>query len=151
MKVELRPMREADLARVVVIEGRSFAAPWSESTFRGLMRRPSASLIAAERGGRLVGYYAMWFAAHEAELGDLVVHPSYRRKGIGGKLLAHALQEAGRRSAKTVFLEVRQSNEAAKALYEAAGFSVLSVRRGYYSMPKEDAIVMHMKLGEEAR
>jgi ribosomal-protein-alanine N-acetyltransferase len=80
-----------------------------------------------------------------------VVHPTYRRKGIGGKLLAYALEEARRRAAKTVFLEVRESNGAAKALYEAAGFSVLAIRKGYYAMPKEDAIVMRLELVEEAR
>lgn len=151
MKLELRPLRESDLPQVIQIEGRSFAAPWSESTFRGLMRRPSACLMAAERAGKLVGFFAMWFAADEAELGDLVVHPVYRREGIGGKLLAFALQEARRRAAKTVFLEVRESNHAAKALYEAAGFSVLAIRKGYYSMPNEDAIVMRLELVEGAR
>ena len=151
MKLELRPLRESDLPRVVQIEGRSFAAPWSESTFRGLMRRPTACLMAAELSGRVVGFFAMWFAADEVELGDLVVHPAHRRKGIGGKLLAYALEESRRRAAKTVLLEVRESNRAAKALYEAAGFSVLAVRKGYYAMPKEDAIVMRLELVEEAR
>ncbi len=141
-------MRESDLPRIVQIEGRSFAAPWSESTFRGLMRRPSACLIAAERAGKVVGFFAMWFASDEAELGDLVVHPSYRRKGIGGKLLTYALREARQRAARTVVLEVRASNDAAKALYEAAGFSILTVRKGYYSTPKEDAIVMRLELVE---
>ncbi|MEE9207315.1 MAG: ribosomal protein S18-alanine N-acetyltransferase [Gemmatimonadota bacterium] len=148
MNLELRPMRESDLPRIVQIEGRSFAAPWSESTFRGLMRRPSACLIAAERAGKVVGFFAMWFASDEAELGDLVVHPSYRRKGIGGKLLTYALREARQRAARTVVLEVRASNDAAKALYEAAGFSILTVRKGYYSTPKEDAIVMRLELVE---
>ncbi len=141
-------MRESDLPRIVQIEGRSFAAPWSESTFRGLMRRPSACLIAAERAGKVVGFFAMWFASDEAELGDLVVHPSYRHKGIGGKLLTYALREARQRAARTVVLEVRASNDAAKALYEAAGFSILTVRKGYYSTPKEDAIVMRLELVE---
>jgi ribosomal-protein-alanine N-acetyltransferase len=107
--------------------------------------------MAAELSGKVVGFFAMWFTADEAELGDLVVHPTYRRKGIGGKLLAYALEEARRRAAKTVFLEVRESNGAAKALYEAAGFSVLAIRKGYYAMPKEDAIVMRLELVEEAR
>ena len=151
MNLEFRPMRESDLPRVTQIEERSFGAPWSESTFRGLMRRPSACLIVAEGVDEVVGFFAMWFAAGKAELGDLVVHPTYRRKGVGGKLLARALGEARQRAAKTVFLEVRESNTAARALYEAVGFSVLTIRKGYYSMPEEDAVVMRLELVENVR
>jgi ribosomal-protein-alanine N-acetyltransferase len=138
----LRPMREADLRQVLHIERRSFTIPWSEATFRGLLRRQSAALIVAERAGKVVGYAVLWFAADEAELGDMAVLPEARRRGLGRWLLDAALAEAARRGAERVYLEVRASNAAARSLYEGAGFSTAGVRPGYYSEPEEDAILM---------
>lgn len=142
----LRPMQEADLRQVLHIERRSFTIPWSDSTFRGLLRRQSTALLVAERAGEVVGYAVLWFAADEAELGDMAVLPEMRRRGLGRWLLDGALAEAARRGAKHVFLEVRQSNAAARSLYERAGFEAAGTRPDYYSEPKEDAILMMRRL-----
>lgn len=142
----LRPMREADLREVLHIERRSFTIPWSDATFRGLLRRQSATLLVAETAGKVVGYAALWFAAEEAELGDLAVLPELRGRGFGRRLLDGALAEAARRGARQVYLEVRESNVAARRLYERAGFTTAGVRADYYSEPKEDAILMTRRL-----
>lgn len=138
----LRSMREADLREVLHIERRSFTIPWSDATFRGLLRRQSATLLVGEERGKVVGYAALWFAADEAELGDLAVRPELRGRGFGRRLLDGALAEAARRGARQVYLEVRESNVAARRLYERAGFATAGVRADYYSEPKEDAILM---------
>jgi len=138
----LRPMKDADLRQVLHIERRSFTIPWSDATFRGLLRRQSTALLVAERAGRVVGYAVLWFAADEAELGDMAVLPEARRRGLGRWLLNGALAEAARRGAKRVFLEVRESNLEARGLYERGGFEAVDVRPDYYSEPREDAIVM---------
>lgn len=140
--VELRPMRETDLRQVLHIERRSFTIPWSDATFRGLLRRQSTALLVAERAGKIFGYAVLWFAADEAELGDMAVLPEARGRGLGRWLLDGALAEAARRGAKRVYLEVRESNTAARRLYERAGFERAGVRPDYYSEPKEDAILM---------
>lgn len=142
----LRPMQEADLRQVLHIERRSFTIPWSDATFRGLLRRQSTALLVAERAGSVVGYAVLWFAADEAELGDMAVLPEVRRRGLGRRLLDGALAEAARRGAKRVFLEVRESNVAARSLYERAGFEAAGTRSDYYSEPKEDAILMMRQL-----
>ena len=142
----LRAMRESDLADVLHIERRSFSIPWQEATFRGLMRRHSASLLVAEQAGVLVGYAVMWYAADEAELGDLSVLPEARRRGLGRWILQGAMREAGRRGAKQVFLEVRESNADARRLYEKAGFVNVGIRPSYYPEPVEDAILMRRSL-----
>lgn len=139
-------MREDDLRAVLHIERRSFSIPWSESTFRGLLRRNSASLLVAELAGRVVGYAALWFVTDEAELGDLAVLPEERGRGIGRWLLDRAMEEAAGRGARQLYLEVRESNEAARRMYERAGFSVAGIRPGYYSEPREDAILMTRSL-----
>ena len=149
--IQVRPMRPADLDEVMLIERRSFGAPWEESTFRGLMRRPSAALFVAELEDRVAGFAVLWFAADEGELGDLAVHPDLRGLGIGSELLELSVREARHRGSRYLYLEVREGNPAAQRLYERAGFEVVGVREGYYSAPVEDAIVMRLDLQDSAR
>lgn len=90
----------------------------------------------------LVGAALLEVLVPESELHSLAVLPGKRRRGLGAALLKSALSAARKRGATEMFLEVRRSNQAAIALYERAGFAALSVRRGYYSHPREDALVM---------
>jgi ribosomal-protein-alanine N-acetyltransferase len=144
-------MRPADLPSVMVIERRSFTAPWEEATFRGLMRRPSAALLVAERESEVVGYSVTWFAADEAELGDIAVLPELRGLGLGRLLLDESTAVARKRGAKSLYLEVREANRVARELYRSAGFEVAGVRKEYYKEPVEDAIVMRLDLDREVR
>ena len=133
------------------IERRSFSAPWEESTFRGLMRRPSAALLVAETDDELLGFSVMWFAADEGELGDIAVVPERRGEGIGNRLLLESVSVAASRGARSLYLEVRESNHGARRLYEKAGFNVVGVRKQYYNEPVEDAIVMKLDVHAEVR
>lgn len=94
----------------------------------------------------LVGAALLEVLVPESEFHSLAVLPGKRRRGLGAALLKSALSAARKRGATEMFLEVRRSNQAAIALYERAGFAALSVRRGYYSHPREDAIVMRKRL-----
>ncbi len=147
----LRAMRLSDLPEVLLIERRSFATPWAEGNFSGLMRRPSATLIVAELDEAVAGYAVLWFAADEGELGNLAILPELRRRGLGRRLLDRAIEEATGRGARRLFLEVRESNGGARRLYEAAGFQLDGVRRGYYTAPTEDAVLMSLQVQNEAR
>lgn len=140
--VTIRDAGSGDLPRVVEIERSSFALPWSAGAFRALMRRRDARVIVAEDGGRVVGYAALWFTGGEAELGDLAVDPEHRRRGIGTRLLEAAVETAARRGVGELFLQVRESNEEAIALYADAGFRRVGRRHGYYRVPEEDALVL---------
>ena len=150
-RLTVRAMRLADLDEVMVIERRSFSAPWEESTFRGLMRRPSAALLVAETDDELTGYSVMWFAADEGELGDIAVVPERRGEGIGRCLLRESISVAASRGTRSLYLEVRESNDVARRLYEKVGFSVVGVRKQYYTEPVEDAIVLKLDLHAEVR
>lgn len=149
--VAIRVMRPADIPDVMQIERQSFGMPWQESTFRALMRRPSASLLTAVASDKVVGFSVLWFAADEGELGDLAVDPEHRGHGIGRTLLERSIEEARLRGARSLYLEVRESNEAARALYDTAGFETVGRRTGYYSGPREDACVMRLNLQNSAR
>lgn len=148
-EISTRPMQEKDLPAVLRIERRSFPNPWSERTFRGLLRRgDSALLVAEDREGNVLGYAALWISGSEAELGDLAVRSDARRRGVGRALLWEAMAAAARLGAAAVFLEVRTSNLPARRLYEAAGFERVGTHPGYYERPREDALVLRRPLDE---
>jgi len=78
----------------------------------------------------------------ELHVNNLAVLPAYRGLGAATALLSHVLAEGARLGARRTTLEVRRSNETARRLYEHFGFSVAGVRRGYYTQPDEDALVL---------
>jgi [ribosomal protein S18]-alanine N-acetyltransferase len=135
---------QGDVPAIVDIERHSFGDPWSEATFRDLLRlRHAIFLVATEGGGGAVcGYVIAAVVAGEAEVLNLAVAPHSRGRGLGGKLLDAGLGIVGERGAREVFLEVRESNSAALALYTSRGFATLSRRAKYYRNPVEDALVL---------
>ncbi len=143
---DVRPMRQADLDAVMEIERVSFSTPWSRHSFRNLLNRGDADLWVAEVNGGVRAYAVVWYVAKEAELGNLAVARSWRRQGLGRRLLDWALAKARERGAERIFLEVRDSNSEAQRLYERRGFVQVGVRRRYYRAPAEDARVMCLDL-----
>ena len=89
----------------------------------------------------LLGFLVAWHLAGEWELENIVVAAESRRAGIGKRLMDALLAEARRTTKASVFLEVRESNAVARALYEKAGFKVTGRRRRYYADPEEDAVL----------
>ena len=142
---QIRPLRESDLPRVMEIEAASFSTPWRESTFRGLMRRIDTDLFVAD-GGRVMGYAACWTVIDQSELGNVAVAEDGRGRGIGGALVDAVVECVRARGSQEIFLEVRESNAAAQSVYHARGFVVVARRRAYYSSPKEDALVMRLRV-----
>ena len=128
------------------IEHVSFSTPWRDTTFRGLMLRTDTDLIAAERAGRLVGCAICWTVVDQAELGNVAVDPAERGHGVGTALVDQAVRAVAARGARELFLEVRESNHDAQSIYRRKGFEVVGRRRGYYSAPREDALVMRLRI-----
>jgi ribosomal-protein-alanine N-acetyltransferase len=147
----VRGMCEADLAVVMRIELASYSVPWTETTFRGLLRREDAELIVVEAEAQPAGYAVFWQVLDQAELGNVAVDPQWRRRGVGRRLVREVLERARKRGVRELFLEVRPSNQNARALYEELGFSAVGRRRAYYQAPVEDAVVMRALLGRESR
>lgn len=106
-------------------------------------------VVAVEKAtSRIVGYMVTWLMFEEVHILDLAVDTPYRRCGTGGMLVDLVLETARERGAARAILEVRESNEAARRLYERAGFSVESVRKGYYEHPRDNAIILVKGLGD---
>lgn len=137
----------ADVGSVVAIERESFGDPWNEDDFVAAVDAAHAIfLIASGADGVVAGYAMALFVADEAEIVNIAVTGAARGKGFGGALLDAALARLRARGVETVFLEVRDSNERARALYESRGFAGLSRRKMYYRNPVEDALVLRLAM-----
>ncbi|MCF8510234.1 MAG: GNAT family N-acetyltransferase [Rhodobacteraceae bacterium] len=114
--------------------------PWSESEIAGLLASPLV-FAQTQPGALLLGRVV----AGEAELLTIAVAPDQRGRGIGQALVMAFLTEAGRRGADSAFLEVAESNLAARALYAACGFRAAGRRKGYYHHldgGEDDALIL---------
>ena len=122
------------------------AAPWSRHLLEAEIFHPAARLFVAGQEDDCIGYIAFRLNPPEAELHRLVVAPARRRHGIGRTLLESGLNYLSGCGASVCFLEVRQSNMAALALYARSGFRKIATRPGYYRSPQEDAVVMQYEM-----
>ncbi|TET98719.1 MAG: ribosomal-protein-alanine N-acetyltransferase [Anaerolineales bacterium] len=143
----IRPMCLSDVEQVVQIDKLSFTLPWSERTYRlELTKNSAAHLFVAELEDQLeqpvVGYVGLWFIVDEVHISTLAVHPDFRGRGIGRRLLEEALDGALRLGADLVTLEVRASNQRPIDLYKKFGFQVKARKPRYYRDNHEDALLM---------
>jgi [ribosomal protein S18]-alanine N-acetyltransferase len=142
-----RPLLPADVASVTAIERAAFADPWPAAAFTELLAQPHVRALAVELGdGRLAGYALASVAADQGEILNLAVDPAARRRGLARILLGALLDVFRREHVTSVFLEVRQSNEAAIRLYDGFGFRPVGTRKRYYRLPTENAVTMALDL-----
>jgi [ribosomal protein S18]-alanine N-acetyltransferase len=151
-KVLIGPVSKVELGDIIELERASFSDPWSEASFAAVLNEPAAFFSAARdsASSRVAGYVVAWFAADEGEIANLAVRQPTRRRGIGAALLDAALDEGRRRGAQSIYLEVRDSNAAARALYASRDFAEVGRRRNYYRKPVEDAIVLRRVVADSA-
>lgn len=146
----IRSMRRADIAAVAELEAETFTMPWSEATFRGLMRRKDVdALVALEDDDTLLGYAIAWGVYEQGELANLCVRPDQLGSGLAVRLLEEVLARLAARDVSQCFLEVRESNLRARRFYERHGFREVGRRKRYYVEPDEDALVLYRQLGDE--
>ena len=134
----------SELDAILAIEQASFTNPWTREMYLAELQNTGVSFffIAKDSGRRAVGFCSFWRVLDEVHINNLAVLPASRRQGVGTALLMRVLSEGARLGMRRATLEVRQSNDAARELYERFGFSVAGVRHGYYSNPVEDALVL---------
>jgi [ribosomal protein S18]-alanine N-acetyltransferase len=150
VNVRLRPMRLSDVEQLVVLAQDLFAddPPWSAAHFESeLSGVPQTRWYAvAEVDEMTAGYAGLMFSGDTADIQTLAVAPGHQRRGIGTILLSALVDEANRRQASALLLEVRADNEAALALYTRHHFGQISRRRGYYDTGRVDALVLRRTL-----
>jgi len=154
--VYLRPAQTSDVPAMMALQRRNPAvALWSQSQYEALFvtaARPQGSerfawVVDDEPGANsILGYLVARRVDAEWELENIVVSKTARRRGVGTRLLDELITHARAGHATCIFLEVRESNQSARALYRKAGFQETGLRKGYYSTPAEDAILCQLSL-----
>jgi [ribosomal protein S18]-alanine N-acetyltransferase len=148
--VNIRPATAADTPAIRKLEQQSnTAAHWAEREYDALFAPETptrVSLVAEHEDGGILGFLIARCVLKHWEIENIVVASEQRRGGIGSALVRRLLDQGARSGAASVHLEVRESNVAARQLYEKVGFSDSGRRTGYYRDPAEDALLMEISI-----
>ena len=146
----------ADIERRASIERVSFSDPWSFETLSAAYALRHMRVLVAEESGRgggqgsaapvLVGYVLALVMADEGEIADVAVAPEARRRGVARTLLNQLIGDMIAEGVRALYLEVRESNAAARGLYRSLDFEQVGRRRDYYQYPTEDALLLRRDL-----
>ena len=140
---------EDDIGDIVDLEEMCFAFPMSEANARSfLLSENSAAFVCreTENAGKLCAYCGAICVLDEAQVLNVATDPDFRRRGLGRLVVEALIDEVRKRGVTSITLEVRESNSAARNLYEGIGFFEVGRIKKYYSKPVEDALIMKLDL-----
>ncbi len=138
----IRQAKVSDVLKIAEISERAFHGGWNADDVAGAIDQTQARVFVYEDGDEVLGYVIFYFAADEGEILSIAVRGSARRRGVASGLLVTLFEESRRLGVNKVFLEVREHNEPAQALYRKHGFLYVGDRKRFYSEPDEDAHVL---------
>lgn len=144
--MQVRRMTKEDCGQVADIEAASFSMPWSLRAFTETVEKENFRYFVAEEKGEILGYCGFLYVLDEAEIPNVCVKASARKRGIGRQMLTVLIKEAQKLGMVMLFLEVRESNVAARRLYESLGFVESGIRKNFYEKPVEHAVLMNKTL-----
>jgi len=157
--VQTRNATLADIPAILSLERQSPAAGhWTEQQYRDMLQSGNTQRLVllvettippstAGPASRILGFLVAHHLTPDWELENIAISPEERRQGLGKKLLDALLAAVRRTSSVSVFLEVRESNSAARSFYQNAGFEQTGRRKSYYANPTEDAVLYRLTLG----
>ena len=137
--IEIVRMNESHVSAVAELERQNFSDPWPDIAVRGELTNKLALWLVALEDGEVVGYVGSQTVLQEADMMNIAVADSHRRRGIAKMLVEELIRQL---DAYQLPLEVRASNAPAISLYEALGFQQVGLRKNYYRKPKEDALIL---------
>lgn len=141
IKFEICEITAGDIPAAAAIEKECIPEPWSEKAFFDEFANDKSIMLCAKANDELAGFITAFAVLDEVNIYNVAVTEKYRRNGIAGELL-NALQERVKSFASFITLEVRESNLSAINLYKNKGYTEVGLRKNYYSLPKENAILM---------
>lgn len=147
MKITIRPAKIEDIEAISEIEKESFPTPWSKELIREELTFPLSLNLVATIDEVVIGYVLSWLIPPEVHILNLAVSQTFRKKGVGRKIMDSLFYEAAKRGANKFTLEVRHKNVSAISFYQCFGFVTKGVRKGYYQDTGEDALIMWKDLG----
>ena len=144
--IQIIPMAGEHIDGICEIENESFGDPWSRQMFVDLLNNPFAVCFTAAEDAEVAGYLIAYHVGSEIQILNIAVKKSGRHRKIATKLFDFIFEYAKAENAAEFTLEVRPSNTGAIALYKKLGFKIDGARKNYYIKPKEDAILMSLKI-----
>ena len=141
--MQFSEFKENDLSAIGLIENEVHAYPWTHGNFLDSLKSNHTCLM-MKLNEEIIGYTVMMFVLDECHLLNISIKKSMQKKGYGSHLLKEVIRQANLAHAKTIYLEVRASNQTAIHLYDKHGFNEMSIRKDYYRTKegREDAILM---------
>ena len=139
-------LEQQHLEAVQRLEESCFAEPWSLDMLKEELRAPAGLALVAEKDGQICAYALLLCVSGQAELLRIATDGACRRQGVGRRLLRACMERLEQRGCRELFLEVRESNAPAIALYTGAGFAPVGKRKNFYSNPTENAVLMTISL-----
>lgn len=143
--VYIKPHMAAEVAKME--EELLGETAWKERDILEELKRPHARIFVFEKDNRICGFLHAHIICETANIQNMAVYPEFRRQGIGRALLQALAEELPKGKEAEILLEVRESNIAARAFYQAFGFSQVGVRKGFYLSPAEDGLLLKWKEG----
>jgi ribosomal-protein-alanine N-acetyltransferase len=141
--MRIQKLRRRDLRKLLRIESVVFPEPWSPEVFNSeLALRKGRLYRAAWDGDEIAGYIGFFIVDEEAHMTTIATAPAYRRSGVAITLIVDALRTLRTSGVQHVSLEVATNNEAAQSLYRRFGFAPVGVRKNYYPVTGQDALLM---------
>ena len=142
--LEIMLLSREHIGDVARLEQECFVEPWSEKSLEMLLADSGFGIVALI-DGKVVGYGGVMIALDEGQITDVAVSGEYRRRGIGMEIVKAMISESASRGIAVLYLEVRESNRAARELYLACGFEECGMRKNFYRRPTEAAVLMNYK------
>ena len=141
----VRPWTRDDLPKIFLAEKECFSDPWTEQMIKSEFTKPIFCGFVLEEKGVLAGYICGTALFEDGEIPKVAVLPDFRRKGYGKKLVDTVIADLQTRGVERIFLEVREKNLPAVALYQGCGFVTVRIRKQYYP-DGENALEMKKEL-----
>ncbi len=149
--ITFRNATTKDIDDIVALEHDCFPDPWSATSFKSSLDNPFCEVIVAETQEEttiIVAYAVMLHMYEQGEIAKVAVAPAYHRQGIATEIVNWLIKIANHEDVETIFLDVRESNEAARKLYERVGFVQYDTTEGFYKNPPEASVKMRYDIGE---
>lgn len=150
MKNNIFEMTKNDISDVYNIGKLSLREAWTIDSLNKELTNDFAKYLLIEQDDIIVGFLGLWIVLDEGQITNIAIHPDYRGKGLGKKLLSSLISDMHKYDINSITLEVRKSNIIAKNLYSSLNFKEIGIRKNFYSIyddndnkiGKEDAIIM---------
>jgi [ribosomal protein S18]-alanine N-acetyltransferase len=140
-KVNIELCKIEDIINLVEMEKKYFSEPWSEKSFISEIQNKTSMILVVFLNEIIVGYIALSYVIDEVNINKIVVEENMRNMGIA-TLLLNEIELKLYNKIKYIHLEVRESNEPAKRLYLKNGYDIVGLRKNFYSLPTENAVLM---------